>query len=379
MKVLEVGTLNIKKGGPPFSLSRQMMGANMNDIETICFMQPCDVSDIIEKNLEYRFSKPVSLKLLGMEFFPGINESLDELSNCDLMHIQDTWTYLSHGSAKYALKHHIPYIIAPRGNLYKRAMSNKWIKKQLAWYAYVRKDLENATCVQATCIEEMDQLRELGCNRPIAVIPNSYDIDTIKHTDYCKDEVFRVGYIGRLHPRKNVDMLLYSLSQLYSEGANIELHIIGEGEFEYEKHLKRLAERLGIENAVRFLGFLKGCEKDEAIRQCHVFCFPSDFENFGNVVPDVLIRGVPVIATKGMPWKSVEESNSGWWIDNNQDEINKTIQIAYSMNRYELELMGENGRKLIKENFSVEKIGLKLKELYLWILNGGAKPDFVYI
>lgn len=377
MKILEIGTLNIKKGGPPFSLSRQMMGVNLNGIETVCFMQPCDVSDIIEKNLDYRFSRPIVVRLFGMEFFPGINNSLNELASCDIMHIQDTWTYLSHGSAKYAYKHHIPYVIAPRGNLYKKAMSKKRFKKLLAWYTYVRKDLENAACVQATCLEEMVQLRELGLKRPIAVIPNSYDIDTIKNTKYCKDDIFRVGYIGRLHSRKNVDLLLYSLSQLLIEGVQIELCIIGDGE--NETNLRLLSEQLGIEKNVRFLGFLSGDEKDKAIRQCHVFCFPSDFENFGNVVPDVLSRGIPVITTKGMPWRSVDESNSGWWIDNNQDEIIKTIKIAYSMDRHELELMGENGRKLIKENFSMEKIGLELKELYLWILDGGTKPDFVYL
>ena len=50
---------------------------------------------------------------------------------------------------------------------------------------------------------------------------------------------------------------------------------------------------------MRFTGFLVGEEKDKAITELSVLVVPSDFENFGNIVSEALVRGVPVIASKG--------------------------------------------------------------------------------
>ena len=41
--------------------------------------------------------------------------------------------------------------------------------------------------------------------------------------------------------------------------------------------------------------------------------------------------------------------------------------------------MGERGKHLIQENYSVEMVAGKLKRLYEWILYGGEKPEFVYL
>ena len=41
--------------------------------------------------------------------------------------------------------------------------------------------------------------------------------------------------------------------------------------------------------------------------------------------------------------------------------------------------MGKRGQQLVKENYSVEMVALKMKELYEWILYGGEKPEFVYL
>ena len=42
-------------------------------------------------------------------------------------------------------------------------------------------------------------------------------------------------------------------------------------------------------------------------------------------------------------------------------------------------MLGANGRKLMETNYSVEKIGEKMKALYGWILGLNDKPDYVYV
>ena len=87
---------------------------------------------------------------------------------------------------------------------------------------------------------------------------------------------------------------------------------------------------------------------------------------------------MPVIASKGMPWQELEECHCGWWIDNDQNSINQTLLEAVTIPNEERLRMGMNGKRLMRENYSVEVLGEKMKRLYEWILNGGYKPEFVY-
>ena len=105
---------------------------------------------------------------------------------------------------------------------------------------------------------------------------------------------------------------------------------------------------------------------------------PSDFENFGNIVTEALVRGIPVISSKGMPWQELETFHCGWWIDNDQESINQTILKAVCLSDRERLKMGMNGKKLMRDNYSVEVLGLKMQQLYQWILGEGEKPAFVY-
>jgi hypothetical protein len=41
--------------------------------------------------------------------------------------------------------------------------------------------------------------------------------------------------------------------------------------------------------------------------------------------------------------------------------------------------MGKRGQELIQNNYSVEVVSKKMIQLYDWILNGGEKPEFVYL
>ena len=378
MKILEIGTLNIKHGGPPFSMSRQMYGLKMNGVDSMCLMPECEEADIIDPSLEYSFTKPV-ISLGRYSFIPDVDETLSKQNDVDLIHIHGVWDYYQHSVARYAREKGIPYVIAPRGALYGRAIREKsYIKKRLAWFIYQKQDLDKADCVQATCWEEMLAVRELGCKTPIAIIPNSYDVDFIKRGTYTKCDEFTIGYLGRLHPRKHVEKLLYALKELKNRGKKAKLIIIGSDNSQYEDYLKEETKRVKLGESVNFSGFLRGDALDAEIRKCHIFAFPSDYENWGNVVPDVLVREIPVITSKGMPWKILEEKRCGWWIDVNQDILNRTLLQAYEMDINELEEMGKRGRTLVEEKFSVGPIGSKIKELYTWILEGGVKPDFVY-
>lgn len=375
MKVIHTGTFDVNAGGPAMSTYYTLLGLRRLGVETHLYTQPLSpTGKFIGNEVPMFLSKaPVEHKFL---YTPDFKNMLSAVGEFDIYHAQGVWQYPTYALADVARKLNKPYLITPRGMLYPQdiAKSNAFFKK-LSLKIRLLNDLNRAACVHVTCEEEMRVCRELGVTAPIAIIPNPADIKEYK----CEksDNIFRLGYLGRISPRKNIQALIYAFAELDKEAENAELLIIGGGDEVYEKFLKSETARLKLKN-VRFAGFLSGKEKDAAIASCDVLAMPSEFENLGNVILEGLVRKIPCIATKGAPWSELNTFNCGWWVDFSQMAITDAVRKAINTPREELVKMGENGRKLMERNYSIEAIATKMKMLYEWITGNGNTPDFVY-
>lgn len=376
MKVLHSGSLDIKSGGPALSTYLTIKGLILSNSNAEIVMPPLTGDGkLIANDVSIHYTE--SIKNIRFGYMYRLSRTLEKLPLYDIYHIQGLWQYLGHGVAAFARKHQKPYLITLRGMMYPQAMAHSSFVKRISLSLYQRRDLQRAACIQATCVEEMNYYRELGFTNPVAILPNPIETTDIIDRPVKQSDCLRFGYLGRVHPRKRIERLIYAFDALRNELRDAELLIIGADDKQYEEFLRKEVERLHLNN-VRFTGFLTGKEKDEAIMSLSYLVVPSDFENFGNIVTEALVRGVPVIASKGMPWKELEDYHCGWWIDNNQESINRTIMKAYETSEMDRILMGMNGKRLMKEKYSVAVLGRKMSLLYTWLLNGGTKPEFVY-
>ena len=377
MRILHSGSLDVKSGGPALSTYLTIKGLRNTGVDVEMVMPPLgEEGKLIADDVNLHYTAPV--KNSRMEYMPRMNQLLKELPQYDLYHVQGLWLWLGHSVASYARKQKKPYVITLRGMLYPQALAHSTLIKKISLALYQRNDLRRAACIQATCKEEMNYYRELGFTNPVAILPNPIEVDGIIERPIPPKTKLRIGYLGRIHPRKRIERLIYAFDALRDELDNAELLIIGAGDKRYEQFLREEVVRLNLHN-VRFAGFLTGEEKDKAILSLSYLVVPSDFENFGNIVTETLVRGVPVIASKGMPWQELEEYRCGWWIENDQETINHTLHNAINLPELERLQMGINGKQLIKEKYAVDKLGEKMKQLYEWILYGESKPDFIIL
>ena len=97
------------------------------------------------------------------------------------------------------------------------------------------------------------------------------------------------------------------------------------------------------------------------------------------VVPEALVQGVPVIASTGTPWSDLETFHCGWWVDNDIDTLADTLLLAINLPEQDRQAMGERGRRLVVEHYSIESVSLKMKQLYEWVENDIKTPEFVYV
>ncbi len=307
-----------------------------------------------------------------------------QASDYDIYHANGLWMHSNHATCAVARQKGRPYVITPHGMLYPEAIHRSYWKKWPFIQLFFKKDVREASCLHATCNEEMEGLRRLGYKGPIAVIPNPTslpyylnEVASRKSALMETADVKRFGFLGRLHPRKNVGHLLRALSLLPSE-ANVELVIMGKGDADYEQQLHQEVERLQLKN-VRFAGFLNGREKYEELAGLSALFVPSDFENFGMIVTEALSVGTPVMATLGTPWQDLNTHHCGWWTDNEPATIAKVMQEVLEMPIGNLLEMGQRGRQLVAEKFEAKQVAAMMRDLYAWLLNEGPKPEFVYV
>lgn len=372
MRILHSGTLDVNAGGPAMSTYYTLYGLKQQGVDAELIMYPLSQNGQLRgKEITIHYAQtPWEHK---MAYAPRLKKEIEALGDYDIYHAQGIWQYPTYALADVARKKGKPYLITPRGMLYPQDIrkSNKFFKElSLKWR--LLDDLNKAACVHVTCKEEMMHCRNLGVTSPIAVIPNPIEIK--KYDERKQDHVFRLGYLGRLSPRKNVESLIYAFAELGDETKAAELLIIGGGDAEYESFLKEECVRLRLGN-VRFTGFLSGEEKDEAIASLSVLAMPSEFENWGNVILEGLIRHIPCIATKGAPWEELETHRCGWWVEYSQDAITNAVEAALHTPEDQLSEMGRRGYQLVENNYSIEAIASKMLSLYQWIVKQGDKDS----
>ncbi len=104
-------------------------------------------------------------------------------------------------------------------------------------------------------------------------------------------------FVGRLHPQKGVDTLIRAMADL----PTAQLAIAGDGPDRAQ--LERLAERLGVADRVRFLGFVAHDDVPALMRRADVFVMPSRYEELGTAIIEAMACGLPVVASRvgGIP------------------------------------------------------------------------------
>ena len=380
MKILQtISGFSVQSGGTTNSTYALMDGLwKIGASADLLTVRPASPSEVSMgkgrpwlKEVANDYSRPFFFSRHAQQFLAG--------QDYDLFHCNGLWMGVNHDTCRIARRRRLPYIISPHGMLYPAAFKHHAWKKTVLRAMWYNRDILQATCLHATCTQELVHCRSFGYRGPVAVIPNPVTIP--KEADWKEEaagesDCRRIGFLGRLHPIKKVENLLYAIALLApEERSKMRLTIMGSGASGYERFLQSEVHRLGIEGEVEFAGFVEGGEKFRMLSALSALMVPSVQENFGMIVPEALVCGTPVYASLGTPWSVLETEHCGWWRDSSPETIAQTIRDILGLPESVLTEMGRNGRQLVEENFEPLKVAQMMNRLYEWIIKDGLAPE----
>ncbi|MDY7545653.1 glycosyltransferase [Glaciimonas sp. CA11.2] len=293
------------------------------------------------------------------------------------IHDHGLWGATNFWSAFSARKGGIPFFLSPRGMLEPWSLAQKRVKKSLAMLIYQRRILNHVSVFFATSKEEANNIRKIGLRQPIAIIPNGVALpETHRYLDDKDGEQTRtVLFLSRIHEKKGLINLVRAWASIAP--LNWKLVIAGNDYDGHEATVRREVSKLGLIDAVKFVGSVEGRNKESLYLAADIFVLPTFSENFGVVVAEALAYGVPVITTTGAPWEELHEHDCGWWVAPEVESIARGLQDGMSRTDVERYEMGLRGRQLVAEKYSWSSIGLSTLAVYEWVLKKGPRPDCV--
>ena len=170
----------------------------------------------------------------------------------------------------------------------------------------------------------------------ITVVPHGVVLNTPKKMP-AKEKKQTVVFLGALTKDKGIEDCIETFSLLNKRGREYNFWIMGGGEENYVKFLKKRVQKLGLEGKVSFFGRVSEEEKFKRLSRAHLLLNPSVREGWGLVNIEANSVGTPVVAYKSPGLvDSVNDGKSGLLckINTPGNLADTTMQLLKDTNLY---------------------------------------------
>ncbi len=314
---------------------------------------------------------PYFAKSIGYLFVPELKKNLEiVVPNIDIVHTHLPFVYPTFIAAKISRKFLKPLFYHQRGVLDPARLNFRSLKKRL-YIKFVEKPIMvNATTLIALSEYEIESYKAICTGqKEVKVIPNGIDvreyrtISTDKNILGIPSDIPVILFLGRLHPIKGADILIEAFIQVNKEIPDAVLVMAGPDEFNIENKFKSIVEEMGLEEKILFPGMVTGELKKNLLARADIFSLPSAGEGFSMAILEALASATAVIISPGCHFPEIEKKNAGEIVSVESNKWAKAL-IKLITNRETLKQMGRNGRELVSQEYTWDKIADKMIEAY---------------
>jgi len=202
-------------------------------------------------------------------------------------------------------------------------------------------------------------------HKNIKILPYPIDINFFQHQHLSKkneDNKKIFLWLGRIVPRKRLDLLLAAFQELLNENYDIDLIIIGQ--FSYAKGHKKLIEEFPFPKHLQYRENISRLDVPQLMNSVDILIQPSESENFGSSVAEALCCGVPVIVGTTNGTKDFISDYSWVFKEYSVESLKETMKIAIEDIDKNREKITSEARITAEREFSIVKVVDKLENIF---------------
>lgn len=182
------------------------------------------------------------------------------------------------------------------------------------------------------------------------------------------NQKLKLLFLGKFDKNKGIYDLIEVIKKMRTtRNGQFELRIGGNGETE---EVKKIIQRNDLGEHIKYLGWISGQEKDNALAETDIFILPSYNEGLPVSILEAMSNAKPVIATNvgGIP-EVVEDKKSGYLFEpGDLNGLRESIE-KFMDDRSLIETLGEYGREIFENQYTSGIVIKKLEGIYNLVLN----------
>jgi glycosyltransferase involved in cell wall biosynthesis len=202
-----------------------------------------------------------------------------------------------------------------------------------------------------------------GAQADFSVVPNG--VDPQEYEGLAGREAFRERYglgdapvclfMGRLHPRKGVGLLVEAFQKADVPEARLVIAGPDEGML---AHIETIADE-----RVVMTGYLGGAERLAALAGADMLALPAVGEGLPMVVLEAMAAGLPVVVSPGCNLPEAAQHGAGIEVEAAVEPLARALNKLLRDSDLRRE-MGEKARRLVRERFTWDAAAEQFEQLY---------------
>ncbi len=276
-------------------------------------------------------------------------------------------------------KRKLNLIYHPHGFFDPWILKRSKIKKYIAKILFENNNFKNVKWWRALTHKEALQIREtIGNDVDVKVIPNGINLEEIdnillKKTEFQRNEKSnylkfkgskkylncfigrkykRLLFLGRLHPKKGLENLIYAWSRVFNQFKDWELVIVGPDQNGYSKKLEGIINKNLFDSRCTIYPEVSGIKKHMLISSSEIFILPSFSEGFPMSLLEAAAHSKPIIQSTECNFDDLSKSAISWVSLPNAEDLEKILISALSSSDSDLKERGEAARTLVEKSYT---------------------------
>jgi glycosyltransferase involved in cell wall biosynthesis len=210
----------------------------------------------------------------------------------------------------------------------------------------------------------------------LTVVPNGVDTDRFRTVPASARESLRDSMglerefvwlaVGRFEVAKDYPNMLRAFATVHQRHPRAVLLLVGRGTLQAES--EALAQALGLEEAVRFLGVRQ--DVPELMSAADAYVMSSAWEGMPMVLLEAAAAGLPIVSTVvGGNDEVVRDQESGFLVPpRDPDGLGMAMARLMELPDADRRSMGERGREHVRAHYGLSRVVERWEDLYREIL-----------